>query len=707
MSNIVTCEYCHGTGIATCETCGGNGKVTCPECDGSGKSYFICPECDEGRVPDPRAMDDDETMTCPTCHGEYKKAAGDCERCKGTGKVDCNPCKGSGKVNCKVCNATGKVDVEKIVKSAIVTDWYDVAVHKKVNRRLLSNEDIAMLKESASQGDGGACYVLGMLAHNGCVSYTDEGDIYFEKGAQAGDADCLYAHAAVLSRKEQNPDIQNEVMDCLKSSADKGNLHALIAYVLCSLKCMCDEREECPAPDKERLSTYFECMANAQVKDGYGQNLIDRANALGRLLPRILAKDVKAMTELATVCSELHEKTGCARDKALAEALLEQAAKLGSKDANRQLAERKSKDNLAESLAMLDKASKEGDKEAGEQLQKIMKACLKEQSKIDELEACAKSGNVAAMKFLAAAYENGDGVKSSASKSADWLELAAEQGDGTSMLDVSLCYRNGNGRKKDVNKAFEWTYKGFLKGQRRRSLRLLAEFYRYGYFDEPDDIKANELYTRSAMAGYIPAIVAIAKSYLKGWGVKKNLGEAKRLFELAAARGSEKAKEEIDKMPMGIKTGESLISGISNTFAKDKDPLPVYVKQDYEKAKSGVLWTLEFAAKRRANPVKHEEVDIGLDVLLRKNRKTFVIIGIIGGILGLHFLYAKRNIWFVLYLIIAVLGALQIKVEAFRNLLSHASPVLANTPVFAAVAVLIVVGSVCFMKKDGEGLKMK
>lgn len=65
MSNIVTCEYCHGTGIATCEACGGNGKVTCPECDGSGKSYFICPECDEGRVPDPRAMDDDETMTCP------------------------------------------------------------------------------------------------------------------------------------------------------------------------------------------------------------------------------------------------------------------------------------------------------------------------------------------------------------------------------------------------------------------------------------------------------------------------------------------------------------------------------------------------------------------------------------------------------------------------------------------------------------------
>ena len=144
MSNIVMCEYCNGTGIAKCETCGGNGKVTCPECDGSGKSYFICPECDNGRVPDPRAMDDDETMTCPTCHGEYKKEVGACKTCKGTGKVECQPCHGSGKVECQACNATGKFDVEKIVKAAIVADWYDVETDKKVKKRTLSDEDVSM-----------------------------------------------------------------------------------------------------------------------------------------------------------------------------------------------------------------------------------------------------------------------------------------------------------------------------------------------------------------------------------------------------------------------------------------------------------------------------------------------------------------------------------------------------------------------------------
>ena len=63
MSNMVTCEYCHGTGSAICKACGEIGKVDCPDCDGSGKLSFICPECNEGQVPDPRAMDDDETMS--------------------------------------------------------------------------------------------------------------------------------------------------------------------------------------------------------------------------------------------------------------------------------------------------------------------------------------------------------------------------------------------------------------------------------------------------------------------------------------------------------------------------------------------------------------------------------------------------------------------------------------------------------------------
>ena len=60
-----------------------------------------------------------------------------------------------------------------------------------------------------------------------------------------------------------------------------------------------------------------------------------------------------------------------------------------------------------------------------------------------------------------------------------------------------------------------------------------------------------------------------------------------------------------------------------------------------------------------------------------------------------------------MYWIVAGLGVLQIEVEAFRNLLASASPMLAKIPVFATLAVLILVGSIFLMKKDGKGRKMK
>lgn len=82
-------------------------------------------------------------------------------------------------------------------------------------------------------------------------------------------------------------------------------------------------------------------------------------------------------------------------------------------------------------------------------------------------------------------------------------------------------------------------------------------------------------------------------------------------------------------------------------------------------------------------------------------------LGIVGGVLGLHFLYVKRMFWFWAYWIVAALGVLQIEVEAFRSLLAHASPMVAKIPVFATFAVSILVGSIFLMKKDGKGRKMK
>ena len=730
MSNIISCEYCHGTGIVQCSTCSGTGKVTCPDCDGKGKAYDICPDCQEGCVPDPRAIEDDETMLCPTCHGDYKREAGVCKVCGGTGKVECAPCKGSGKVSCQSCNGTGKFDIDKLIKAAIVTDWYDVTSDKKINKKLLSKEDVTMLKTAANQGNGAACYVLGALECGGSA-YTEEGYTYFENGAKTEDADCLYALSIVLTNRGSAN--QEDIMDCLARSAANGNIHALVDIAV--------RLFDGAAADKEKALQYCKQLATITESESLSPYLVKKANAIGMCLPQIVKNDAKSMFELGAACADLFKMAGCAQDKMLAEVYLERAATNGNADAVRQLAEHKSKDNLSGSIEILDKAAKGGDKKAAERLQCVMQECLtgirgkgirgKETSeRFEKLKNCAKAGNVVAMKFLASAYKSkglyegpepcdipsfglGDPKTMRTydwESVAYWTEMAAKAGDGNSMLDYSVICREGKGCDRDINKAFVWACDGFLKGgSRRRALRLLAEFYRCAYFSIPDSRKVTELLTRSAKAGYLPAIVVMGDRYYAGIGVKKNRGEAKRLFEIAAAAGSKDAKDKLKKILKNTSAGENPVSEISDKFIKDKDPLPDYVLSDYAKAKAGKLWSeeLQKEVKAKNKEVKEEAAKQKEKLKAPQKRWLFVTLGIFGGVFGLHFLYAKRTLWFWLYWVMAALGALQIEVEAFRDLLARVSPMLAKIPVFAAIAVLILVGSIFFMKKDGKGQMMK
>jgi TPR repeat protein len=244
-------------------------------------------------------MDDDETMTCPTCHGEYKKEIGACKTCKGTGKVECQPCHGSGKVECQACNATGKFDIDKLVKAAIDTDWYDVESDKKVKKRALSDEDVTMLKSAAEQGHGGSCYVLGVLKGGNCCVYAEDGDSYFTKGAQAGNADCLYAHASVLLRKGQSN--QKEAIECLERSAEMGNVHALVDLALCLFD------KSGIASENEKALQYCEHLSRVKAAEGLSQHLVEKANIMGKCLPKIVKNDVAAMFEFGSTCDMLYK----------------------------------------------------------------------------------------------------------------------------------------------------------------------------------------------------------------------------------------------------------------------------------------------------------------------------------------------------------------------------------------------------------------
>ena len=89
-----------------------------------------------------------------------------------------------------------------------------------------------------------------------------------------------------------------------------------------------------------------------------------------------------------------------------------------------------------------------------------------------------------------------------------------------------------------------------------------------------------------------------------------------------------------------------------------------------------------------------------------KKRWIFVLMGLFFGVLGLHFLYARRKGWFVFYWLMLIAHIAQTKLQTVKEFLAGFSPALATTPVFILTAAIVLIGSIFFMKKDGAGNRM-
>lgn len=90
----------------------------------------------------------------------------------------------------------------------------------------------------------------------------------------------------------------------------------------------------------------------------------------------------------------------------------------------------------------------------------------------------------------------------------------------------------------------------------------------------------------------------------------------------------------------------------------------------------------------------------------QKKRWKFVLIGMLLGMFGVHFLYARRKGWFVFYWLMLIANVAQTKLLTVKEFLAGFSPALATTPVFILTAAIVLIGSIFFMKKDGDGNRM-
>lgn len=176
--------------------------------------------------------------------------------------------------------------------------------------------------------------------------------------------------------------------------------------------------------------------------------------------------------------------------------------------------------------------------------------------------------------LLGKCYQFGRGIEKDESTAFQLFLKAADQNHMKAQLDVANCYEFGIGTEKNFARAFKWYEKAVLKRCKKiyndqglccdydfeihknpdlavykyknkqhyaKAIAHLGYYYQYGIAVEKNLILAYKLYNQSSMLNYFGGHIGLAKCYLKGLGVEKNVAEAINLFKKTAKKGSSQA----------------------------------------------------------------------------------------------------------------------------------------------------------------------
>ena len=155
---------------------------------------------------------------------------------------------------------------------------------------------------------------------------------------------------------------------------------------------------------------------------------------------------------------------------------------------------------------------------------------------------------------LGAAYLGGKfGLKKSGKKAARLFARAAAAGNVEAMVDLGRLYDMGNGNERPVRldrtKALELFRKaadtGSTHGQYNLGLCLIDAPKFRDLKDEEKMKEAFRVMKLCADRGMFSGQILLARFYVYGWGVEKDLVEARRLCELAATRAPDLFEESI------------------------------------------------------------------------------------------------------------------------------------------------------------------
>lgn len=152
---------------------------------------------------------------------------------------------------------------------------------------------------------------------------------------------------------------------------------------------------------------------------------------------------------------------------------------------------------------------------------------------LQDLEAAARQGDVAAQRSLGLAYHEGQGVLQNYARAAELLMAAAQAGDRVAQGMIGQYLFTGLGLERDPEEALVWLRKAAQDGD-PQALFDYAAALEQSTRDAEGLAQAAQIYQRAAERGHVDATVSLAVMLQNGTGVAQDYGAAKTLYERAA-----------------------------------------------------------------------------------------------------------------------------------------------------------------------------
>lgn len=157
--------------------------------------------------------------------------------------------------------------------------------------------------------------------------------------------------------------------------------------------------------------------------------------------------------------------------------------------------------------------------------------------KLIQTRKSAEKGDPSAQNNLGVMYERGEGVPKNNLEAVKWYQLSAEQGNRYAQCNLAMMHQFGRGIPKNEYKAVQWFQKSAQQGYSEAQLMLALMHNQQQGGLRSNPILEFNLYLSAAKQGHHQAEYIVGLYYEEGYGVPKNLKEAKKWLGLAAQGG--------------------------------------------------------------------------------------------------------------------------------------------------------------------------